>query len=144
MTVNRAAGTQRGPAGSSRSARALFPPDDGAPAAARRVVATMLLAWGCVEQVELVELVTSELVSNAVRYAAEFGDIELELAADATTICLSVADGSTAQPAPRPDSYDGAGGLGLRLVERVATRWGVEDYVLGKRVWLELPRYADV
>jgi anti-sigma regulatory factor (Ser/Thr protein kinase) len=103
----------------------------------------MLMAWGCVEQVELVELVTSELVSNAVRYAAEFGDIELELAADDASISVSVADGSTTPPTPREPSDAAIGGMGLRLVERVAARWGVEEYVLGKRVWVELARSMD-
>jgi anti-sigma regulatory factor (Ser/Thr protein kinase) len=126
----------------ARSARALLPPDDGAPVTARRLVTTMLLAWGCNEQVELIELLTSELVSNAVRHAGEFGDIELELAADGAMISLSVADGSTAPVTLRDGVHQasGQGGLGLSLVERVATRWGVEEYVLGKRVWLELAR----
>jgi anti-sigma regulatory factor (Ser/Thr protein kinase) len=131
----------------ARSARALLPPADNAPAAARRLVSTMLLAWGCVEQVEVAELVISELVSNAVQYAAEFGDLEIELAVDAATIHISVADGSTYLAQPRqigkgdPDNSNSTGtrGLGLRLVERVARQWGVEEYVLGKRVWVELP-----
>lgn len=121
------------------TARALLPPNDRAPLAARRFVSTLLLAWECFERVELAELLVSELVSNSVRYAADAGDIEVELLVDDRAIQLSVADGSPERPVMRGDGEGERRGLGLHLVERVADRWGVEDYVLGKRVWLELP-----
>jgi len=121
------------------TARALLPANDRAPLVARRLVSTLLVAWGCADQVELTELVTSELVSNSVRYAADAGDIELELLVDADIIQLSVADGSPDSPVVRADPAGERRGLGLQLVERVALRWGVEEYLLGKRVWLELP-----
>jgi signal transduction histidine kinase len=130
-----------GPGAPGWSARALLPANDRAPLTARRLVSTLLVAWGHVEQVELTELVVSELVSNAVRHAGDAGDLELELSADEDTIRLCVADGSDVHPVLRGDPAKGGGGLGLRLVARVAVRWGVEDYVLGKRVWVELPAY---
>lgn len=122
---------------SARSARALLPADDRAPVAARRLASTLLLAWGHVDQVEMVELIIGELVTNAVVHAGDFGDLELELDADSDCIRLSVADGSTESPVLR--NTIGDGGLGLRLVETVAAQWGVDEYVLGKRVWVELP-----
>lgn len=121
------------------SARAVLPPTTRAPLAARRFVSTLLLVWECVQQVELAELVVNELVSNSVRYAADDGDIEVEILVDAQVIRLSVADGSAERPVMRPAAGGGRRGFGLHLVERVALRWGVEDYLLGKRVWLELP-----
>jgi hypothetical protein len=33
----------------------------------------------------------------------------------------------------------GEGGLGLRIVERLATEWGVEDHGLDTVVWAKLP-----
>ena len=120
------------------SARAVLPPSSRAPLAARRLVSTLLLVWGYREQVEIAELVVSELVSNSVRYAADAGDIEVELLVDSGVIQLSVADGSAEHPVFQPDSRTDHRGLGLHLVERVAIRWGVEDYLLGKRVWIEL------
>lgn len=121
------------------SARALLPANNRAPFAARRMVSTLLLVWGCGERIELAELLVSELVSNSVRYAADAGDIEIEIIADDGVIQLSVADGSPEYPVLRDDPQGDRRGLGLHLVDRVALRWGVEEYVLGKRVWLELP-----
>ena len=134
---DRATETQR--SGTAWAARALLPANERAPLVARRLVSTLLVAWGCADQVELTELVTSELVSNSVRYAADAGDIELELLVDTEVIQLSVADGSPEHPVLRSDPNGERRGLGLHLVERVAIRWGVEEYLLGKRVWLELP-----
>jgi len=120
-------------------ARALLPADRRAPTAARRLVSTMLLVWGYRDQVELVELVVSELVSNAVRYAGDAGDIEVELSADADLIHLTVADGSPNRPVVHVSPEDPrSGGLGLQLLSRVARRWGVTDYLLGKQVWVDI------
>ena len=125
------------------SARAVLPATERAPQSARRLVSTLLIAWGLPEQVEITELLTSELVSNAARFAAEAGDLELELSSDGSVIRLSIADGSPAPAELRPRPQDGAGNLGLQLVDRVAIRWGVQDYLLGKRVWVHLPARSD-
>jgi anti-sigma regulatory factor (Ser/Thr protein kinase) len=121
-------------------ATALLPPTDRALFAARRTVSALLLAWGYAEAVERVELVTTELVANGVRHAGHDGDLELEVWGDADTIRVSVADGSPEIPQVRDNGgHPAARGLGLRMVERLALRWGVEEYLLGKRVWAELP-----
>jgi len=125
--------------GQARSARALLPLNERTPVTVRRLVSTLLIAWGFSGQVELTELVASELASNAVRHAGDAGDLELELSVDRDVIRLCVADGSPVHPVLRHDTEGRRSGLGLQLVDRVATRWGCEDYVLGKRVWVELP-----
>jgi anti-sigma regulatory factor (Ser/Thr protein kinase) len=129
--------------GLSWSARAVLPATDRAPQAARRLVATMLGVWGAGAMVEVAELVASELVSNSVRHAGDGGDIELELSMDERVVRLCVADGSTLAPAIRIEREPGTGGLGLRLVDRVALRWGVDDYLFGKRVWVDLAIGSD-
>ncbi|MFZ0159126.1 MAG: hypothetical protein WAL50_08875 [Kineosporiaceae bacterium] len=116
------------------SARALLPADHRAPRAARRVVSTLLLAWGYRSQVELVELVASELVSTAVRRAGPGELLELDLWTDPRLVWLSVTDGSS-EPPPAPGTPDPA----LRLIERVCEDWGVEESVLGHRVWAAIP-----
>jgi len=125
------------PAGSSApawSARALLPADHGAPRAARRVVSTLLLAWGYRSQVELVELVASELVSTAVRRAAPAEILEVDLWTDQSLVWVSVTGGS-AEPPPAPGTADPS----LRLIDRVCEDWGVEESVLGHRVWAAIP-----
>lgn len=108
----------------------MLPGDDAAPRAARRLVSTLLLTWGYRSQVELVELLTSELVSNAVGRTDPGEVLELELWADEVQIRVAIAD-SAAEPPPNPGTDDAA----FRLVERIADDWGVEDYVFGYRVW---------
>lgn len=125
----------------SWTARAMIPCTERAPLTTRRLVSTLLVAWGYADQVELTELVASELASNAVRYAGDDGDLEVELSADDDVIRLAVADGSSSPPVLRPGAAGHRGGLGLQLVERVAIRWGVEDYLFGKRVWVLLPAH---
>lgn len=120
------------------SGGALLPAHERAPWAARRIVATALVAWGYDEVVELAELVVSELVSNAVRHAGDCGDLEVTVSADDDVVRLTVADGSPRRPQLRQDPVLGEGGLGLRLVERVALHWGVDAEAGGKRVWVEL------
>lgn len=112
------------------SARVMLPGDDAAPRAARRLVSTLLLAWGYRGRVELVELLASELVSNAVGRSDPGELLELELWADEAQIRVSVAD-SAAEPPPNPGTDDAA----FRLVERIADDWAVEDFVFGYRVW---------
>lgn len=109
-----------------------LPRGSGAPGAARRFVRR--LAWVS-EQREVVELLVSELVTNAVRHAR--GDIEVTIGAIIRgRIRVSIGDGSPSRPAIREPKLEG--GHGLRLVEALADRWGVDQRVGGKTVWFEI------
>ena len=104
------------------------------PAQARAIVRRTLGLWDG-DGVRVAELLTSELVTNAVRHAAT--KIVLRVALEANTVRVEVSDLDTAMPALReaPD----IGGYGLRIVDRLAARWGV--VVIpdgGKTVWFEL------
>lgn len=127
-----------GTAPSLMNARTTLPPVPQSPAAARRFVVTLLTLWGPADLVELTELVVSELVSNAVRHAGSDGDLELELTAGEGRVFVSVADGSPTHPQVLPLDLQRIGGRGMRLVDQVASAWGVEDFIFGKRVWVEL------
>lgn len=85
--------------------------------------------------VEVAELLTSELVANAVLHGV--GPITLHLAADETHLRVEVADGSTHLPgivdAPRE-----VGGLGLPIVDHLSRAWGADATPSGKTVWFEL------
>lgn len=86
-------------------------------------------------------LVVSELVTNAVRHSGCEAQDTITLHAVLHGNCIRIAvhdpGHSTQTPAPSEDLPVGDGGLGLRLVERIARRWGVER-PHGRLVWAEL------
>lgn len=85
------------------------------------------------ERMDTAVLLISELVTNAVVHGA--GAISLAIDVDASRAWFAVCDEGGGAPAIRDDP--GAdGGWGLRLVDQLATSWGVED---GRtRIWFEL------
>ena len=109
--------------------------DDITPAQARSIVRRMLAVWDADDDVKVAELLTSELVTNAVRHAATA--IELRIEAEELTVRVEVTDNATGMPHIRDDP--GVGGYGLRIVEQLATRWGFDPTPdNGKTVWFEL------
>jgi len=117
-------------------ARLDVPLGDRAPRAARRSVLAVLAGWGFADSAWLdgVSVVVSELVTNAVVHGG--GCIELAVEAHGRQVTVSVADGSSV--VPRPRRADHTGGRGLRMIESLSTRWGIQDHEGGKRVWVEL------
>jgi anti-sigma regulatory factor (Ser/Thr protein kinase) len=84
------------------------------------------------------ELVVTELVTNAIRHGEPPIDVELDLAD--SVIRGEVFDGSTAPPAPNPNP-DYRGGYGLNIVAKCTSRWGTEVLTSGhyrKQVWFEI------
>lgn len=122
--------------------RARFPVDRRAPAAARRLV-RCLDDVVSTEDLENLELLVTELVTNAVRHAglASDGWVAVELVVGAASIHVEVSDpGRGFDRTDRPVSARGeprGSGWGLFLVERLAARWGVhlDDCT---RVWFDL------
>lgn len=81
-------------------------------------------------------LVTSELVTNAVR--AGCGRIELELALDDAALRLAVHDDAPGIPVVRNPRPDEPRGRGLAITARIAKRWGYSPSPRGKHVWAYL------
>lgn len=92
------------------------------------------------EQLPTVTLLTSELVTNAVRHAANTRPVirlEAQIRAQQLRLCVTDSGSGFAPPAqPRPAGE--RGGYGLFLVEHLACSWGVADTT----VWFELPAAA--
>lgn len=86
------------------------------------------------------ELITSELVTNAIRYGTQ--PIRLRLLHDRTLIC-EVADGSSTSPHLRRAATTDEGGRGLFLVAQFAQRWGTRYTARGKIIWTEQSLHDD-
>lgn len=126
---------------STLNARVDLPPTLVAVRAARRMVLALLAGWeAAAQRGEDVALLVSEVVTNAVEHAGGEASLELELSLSQGWLRVSLADGSSIRPQLREldptDSYPR--GRGMRLVERIAHRWGSEEHHGGKRVWFEL------
>jgi len=84
-------------------------------------------------------LLVSELVTNSYRHAGvPVGDaIGLRVELTGRTVHIEVTDhGAGSAPAIREPGGDG--GWGLRIVERVADRWGTRSIGSGTVVWFEM------
>ncbi|MEV4937638.1 SpoIIE family protein phosphatase [Streptomyces zaomyceticus] len=117
-----------------------FPADASVVAAARKAAAGQLAAWGLDEVSYTTELVVSELVTNAVRYAG--GPIGLRLIRENALVC-EVNDPSNTQPRLRRARWSDEGGRGLFLIAQLTTRWGSRYTRSGKTIWTEQPLTAD-
>lgn len=110
------------------------PPDPAAVAGMRDAVSQKLDEWGLSELGFSMELVLSELITNAIRYGSE--PIHVRLIQDRTLIC-EVADGSSTSPHLRYAATLDEGGRGLFLVSQIAERWGTRYTPQGKVIWAE-------
>lgn len=111
-----------------------------------RIVA---LEWGLGELADTVELVVSELVTNAVqasadhdgrpRYSEESGlaCVHLRISTDGHVALIEVWDENALPPAPVQPSLADEGGRGLLLVDALTERWGwsLPPSGRGKIVW---------
>ena len=90
------------------------------PARAREAVKDTLERWRLAGLVDVVQLVVSELVTNAVRHGQP--PVHMELSRSARELCLEVHDGATWAPAGsvRRASAQAESGRGLQIVAALA------------------------
>lgn len=123
-----------------------------APSCARLHASAVLHEWDLVGLAETVELIVSELVTNAVRVTTDLDGrpryddavsglpvVHLRLSSDRARVAVEVWDKSTAAPTPKHAEPDQEGGRGLMLVEALCERWGWDAVPgwRGKVVWAE-------
>jgi anti-sigma regulatory factor (Ser/Thr protein kinase) len=116
------------------------PADPSAVAGVRAAVAGQLEQWGLEEEAFVTELILSELVTNAIRYAS--GPIRVRLMRDMSLIC-EVSDASSTSPHLRHAASTDEGGRGLFLVAQFAERWGTRYTATGKVIWTEQLIHQD-
>jgi anti-sigma regulatory factor (Ser/Thr protein kinase) len=122
-------------------------PEAASLSAARAFVSNMLEVWQCEDPDQVARLLTSEIVSNAVRHAASTIELEVAMVNEHQLRVRARDEAPHATVAQDPHRPAGEGGLGLQIIESLAQRWGVERYEDHKVVWFEtfaLPRRSDL
>jgi serine phosphatase RsbU (regulator of sigma subunit)/anti-sigma regulatory factor (Ser/Thr protein kinase) len=102
---------------------------------ARSLIRDPLKRWGLEDLIDSSELLVSELVTNAIKYAN--GEVMLRLILEPDTLVCEVHDSSPALPRVLQVDKDAENGRGLHVVSQVASRWGVRRTTGGKVVWCE-------
>src|SRR6187397_1165031 len=106
--------------------------------AAREFVADALVDQGFGGDTDMVLLLASELVTNAVRHAATPFEITVDVEHD--RVRVAVIDGDMDHgPRVRNPGPDDTNGRGLLLVDQLAAVWGSDRIGDGKAVWFTLP-----
>jgi anti-sigma regulatory factor (Ser/Thr protein kinase) len=118
-----------------------LPPTTDSVPAARRFVRARLT--DSASDVETATLLVSEVVTNAILHARTA--ITLTVDELGTVARIGVQDGSPVQPRLHSFSPTSATGRGLRLLDQLAKRWGVDadPATGGKVVWFEVGEPSD-
>ncbi|MCD9195057.1 SpoIIE family protein phosphatase [Streptomyces albireticuli] len=111
-----------------------LPADPALVSTVRGSVTRRLADWGLTEAGFAVELLLSELVTNAIRYGT--GPIGVRLLYDRTLTC-EVSDRSSTAPHLRHAATTDEGGRGLFLVAQLSQAWGTRYTAEGKVIWAE-------
>jgi anti-sigma regulatory factor (Ser/Thr protein kinase) len=114
-------------------ARGSFAPSLASATGARRFTEQVLDGWQIDDVRDVVRLLVSELVINAVLHARTA--VTLCLHHEPGRLRVEVSDGSTAPPVLRSPGPRAATGRGLQIVANLSDEWGVDMQREGKTVW---------
>ncbi|MFJ4001847.1 ATP-binding protein [Streptomyces sp. NPDC004673] len=133
--------TDDGDTGGTREAqrlrRELTRADLAAVPEARRELRALLRHWDRPDRTGIAELLTSELVTNALVHTDD--DAILTVVVSARGLRVEVRDFVARGPLMRtPEADEDTNGRGLILVQSLADAWGVRAHAVGKSVWFEL------
>ena len=107
----------------------------------RTIVRLVVASWPTgmdSEQLDVLELLTSELITNSLVHARS-AHHELTATQDTMGVRVSVTDGELDRPLLLADEHPSVlGGRGLILVHAYADDWGVEELAAGKAIWFRL------
>jgi CheY-like chemotaxis protein/anti-sigma regulatory factor (Ser/Thr protein kinase) len=117
-----------------------LPDHTSAPRIGRRLIRNLLIHRDQALVAD-VELLVSELVTNAIVHASSAPQLEVRLST--RTIRVSVHDADPALPELRVPDSNRPGGRGLHLLNTLASRWGTDPSEAGKVVWFEIDRHQD-
>ena len=120
------------------TARMRFPAELQSARAARKFVGPVLEGWGCADLEDSIQLLVSELVTNAVIHA--HSDVEVALHLRADRVRVEVVDAAAEYVHRRDAGDEEQSGRGMALTEALATAWGIDTLAAGKSVWFEVLR----
>ena len=119
------------------SARATFGKSVASSGDARRFMTATLHEWDVDELLDQVNLLVSELVTNAVVHADSEAEVAVVLTTDALRV--EVADEGGGMAIRKDAELLDTSGRGISLVDTISTRWGVNPRAGGgKTIWFEL------
>ncbi|WP_255491741.1 MULTISPECIES: ATP-binding protein [unclassified Actinotalea] len=88
---------------------------------------------------QVVELLSSELLANAVLHGLEGGAVGVQVRITPALVRVSVSDGGGLSPVVLHREPSAPDGRGMAIVEAMSSRWGVDAHAEGgKTVWFEL------
>jgi len=92
---------------------------------------------------QVVELLTGELVSNAVVHGPAGGSVHVRVRIDREDVRVEVTDEGGGAPRAGHPEPTAPSGRGLALVEALSSDWGTRAVPGGKTVWFEVHGEAD-
>lgn len=121
------------------SERLLLPADPSSIARARHWAASLARRVHAGPATErTVELLTSELLTNAVVHTGSHAPISVCAQLRDDAVRVAVTDTDPTLPVVRPTSPGRPGGNGMRIVDTLSSTWGVDLHPgVGKTVWFE-------
>ncbi|MGC9669169.1 ATP-binding protein [Planosporangium sp. 12N6] len=120
--------------------REALPASPVAAPVARRLLGRACRSWSVQEVLEPAELITTELVANAVRHAGN--RVVLTVSLRHGHLQISVGDDSPAPPRPHEATVADEHGRGLLMVEALCDDWGTTCVRGGKVVWAKVATVA--
>jgi two-component sensor histidine kinase len=113
-------------------------PSGFAPAQARQMVRDVVTALVPPDVAHTAELLVSELVTNAITHGS--GLVRLAIDCSEGGLSVTVSDDDPRAPQVQPERLMSCGGRGLRMMDSLASAWGVtpHDGGPGKDVWFQL------
>ncbi|MFJ2780932.1 SpoIIE family protein phosphatase [Kitasatospora sp. NPDC087315] len=126
---------QARPIGTDRIATLPLTGDRAMVSHSRRFTRDTLAGWGLDPLADWAELLTSELITNALVHAGS--PTQLRLFCN-RVLTVEVADQDSETPRIRRAHAEDEGGRGMQLVNELAHRWGSRRTKEGKVVWFEL------
>jgi len=105
-------------------------------AEARRHVQAAISDWGLSADPYIAALLTSELVTNAIRHAG--GSVRLFVTCSSGHLRVYVHDAARDWALPLDPAIDAEDGRGLMLVASLSTDWGCHRTSAGKAVYFTL------